>query len=408
MNGGFRRSMAWLHTWAGLLFGWAILVILVTGSLAVFEQAITDWMRAAESGPWAADAGVRRWSRGGEHFTRLHYSFHADMAGIWAVGLITVAFLTVIVTGVITHARIIRDVFTFRPGMGLRSWLDAHAVLGVMTLPFLVMIAYTGLALFHVTYMPAGVLVHYDDYYGGYDAVVYGEETAATAETRRPVPALTSHPPLYAPVRQESAPRAARQTMVVLHLAGYGGAAVKWLYFLSGMAGAAGVAAGLHAFTCKRAQRHASGRWSRRLLGAVERMNCGVVAGLCVAAAAYFWSNRLLPAALDGPAELEILLFCAAWAACMIHAFARPAAAAWREQFAAAAALCAALPLLNALTSDIGLDRTLPAGRWALASVDLVALCMAAAFAWIALRIGAARRVAARRGGRPLRVSNAA
>ena len=32
MKEGFRQSMAWLHTWSGLLFGWLLFAIFLTGT----------------------------------------------------------------------------------------------------------------------------------------------------------------------------------------------------------------------------------------------------------------------------------------------------------------------------------------------------------------------------------------
>ena len=39
------QSMAWLHTWGGLIVGWLLFVIFLTGSLAVFDQEIDNWMQ---------------------------------------------------------------------------------------------------------------------------------------------------------------------------------------------------------------------------------------------------------------------------------------------------------------------------------------------------------------------------
>ena len=33
MKEGFRQAMAWLHTWAGLIFGWLLFAIFLTGTL---------------------------------------------------------------------------------------------------------------------------------------------------------------------------------------------------------------------------------------------------------------------------------------------------------------------------------------------------------------------------------------
>ena len=64
--------------------------------------------------------------------------------------------LVAVFSGVITHKKIIKDFFTFRPGKGQCSWLDAHNVVSVMSLPFFVMITYSGLVFFLYQYMPAG------------------------------------------------------------------------------------------------------------------------------------------------------------------------------------------------------------------------------------------------------------
>lgn len=46
MNGGFRQSMGWLHTWCGLTCGWLLCAIMLTGTLSVFREPITRWMQA--------------------------------------------------------------------------------------------------------------------------------------------------------------------------------------------------------------------------------------------------------------------------------------------------------------------------------------------------------------------------
>ncbi|WP_205904184.1 PepSY-associated TM helix domain-containing protein, partial [Pseudomonas viridiflava] len=37
--------MAWLHTWIGLLFGWLLSAIFLTGTLSYFKDEITQWMQ---------------------------------------------------------------------------------------------------------------------------------------------------------------------------------------------------------------------------------------------------------------------------------------------------------------------------------------------------------------------------
>ena len=45
MKEGFRQAMAWLHTWAGLIFGWLLFAIFLTGTLAYFKDEISHWMQ---------------------------------------------------------------------------------------------------------------------------------------------------------------------------------------------------------------------------------------------------------------------------------------------------------------------------------------------------------------------------
>ncbi|HEV7314113.1 PepSY-associated TM helix domain-containing protein [Sphingopyxis sp.] len=44
MKNGFRQSMAWLHTWTGLVLGWLLFAIFVTGTASYFQEEITAWM----------------------------------------------------------------------------------------------------------------------------------------------------------------------------------------------------------------------------------------------------------------------------------------------------------------------------------------------------------------------------
>jgi len=43
MKEGFRQAMAWLHTWAGLIFGWLLFAIFLTGTLSYFKDEISHW-----------------------------------------------------------------------------------------------------------------------------------------------------------------------------------------------------------------------------------------------------------------------------------------------------------------------------------------------------------------------------
>ena len=45
MRKSFTQEMSWLHTWAGLIMGWLLVPVFLTGSLCVFWHEITVWAR---------------------------------------------------------------------------------------------------------------------------------------------------------------------------------------------------------------------------------------------------------------------------------------------------------------------------------------------------------------------------
>lgn len=220
MKRTFTLSMAWLHSWAGLFFGWLLFGILFTGAIAVFHAEITYWVtpemrgqvrydrdRAIEVGQtyledhapdarvwrltlpserepvvkayWRDGAGngttrrlqpdtgepIQRETRGGGFFIDYHYMINLsrkDIAlgpvGLWIVGMAGIVMLVACISGVVMHKRIFKDLFLFRPRASRhRSWLDAHNTLSVLPLPFHIIIVYTGLVTLYWLYVPAGI-----------------------------------------------------------------------------------------------------------------------------------------------------------------------------------------------------------------------------------------------------------
>jgi uncharacterized iron-regulated membrane protein len=51
--------MAWLHTWSGLLLGWLMFLIFVTGSLSFFRSEINFWMRPELHRAYRAAGGAK-------------------------------------------------------------------------------------------------------------------------------------------------------------------------------------------------------------------------------------------------------------------------------------------------------------------------------------------------------------
>lgn len=214
MKGTFRLSMTWLHTWSGLLLGWVLFAIFVTGTATYYKWEITRWMQpelhragtpidaahtamrkldtvAARSPQWFVDLpddrrpatsllwrnpdGPRRFSRetidpvsgekvtardtrGGDFFYRFHFQLQLPHPwGRYLAGVAAMFMFIALISGVVTHRRFFVEFFTFRPGrVSLRSWLDFHNVTAVLALPFYVMITYSALVIFMSMYMPWG------------------------------------------------------------------------------------------------------------------------------------------------------------------------------------------------------------------------------------------------------------
>jgi uncharacterized iron-regulated membrane protein len=128
------------------------------------QQPLRDFAAAPQTG---ATLQARE-TAGGEFFYRFHFELRTahkgrwTIQGRWVVGVATLMMFIALLTGVVTHRRIFKDFFTFRPRKGgQRAWLDAHNVSGVLVLPFYLMITFSGLMIFHAMYMPAGIAAVY-------------------------------------------------------------------------------------------------------------------------------------------------------------------------------------------------------------------------------------------------------
>jgi uncharacterized iron-regulated membrane protein len=381
---------------------------------------------------------VVRGTLGGHHFVDFHYELHAGTVGLWIVGIAAMAMLVALVSGVITHKRIFKDFFTFRPKKGQRSWLDAHNAVAVLTLPFQFMIAYTGIVISGTTFMPAGKLVQYGagtTAQSQFAAELGGEAKAARTGRPMPVPDLealaargqqltgqpvravvidhpgdagarigvygwnsegeslrrlsgTSGMALFSAATGEvqrvrlpggadgGAAMLAQSAMGGLHMVTFGGWGMKWLYFLCGLAGTAMMGTGAILFIVKRRHKHLGefGGATARVYRLVEALNVAAIAGLAVACVGFLWANRLIPVAIDHRAGWELRVFFGLWALSLVHAFVRQPARAWREQLGALAALCLLLPVLNFLTTGDHLPAQLMHGDWESSGVELGAV----------------------------------
>lgn len=171
-----------------------------------------------------------------------------------------------------------------------------------------------------------------------------------------------------------------------LHMVKFGGLAMKWLYFLCGLAGAAMMATGAILFMVKRRSRHQGefGSATARVYRLIEGLNVAAIAGLGLGCIGYLWANRLVPVGLAHRDDWELAVFFGLWGLALVHALACAPATAWRQQMGLLAMLCLLLPLLNWITVGEPLSAHMLEGDWESAGVELFCLAtgLAAAWAW--------------------------
>lgn len=217
----FRQVQATLHSWFGMVVLWSVFLIFFTGSIAYFRTEINLWSKpenflylkkpiqpfesaqvaydylttyAPEAKRWRvtlADArmpfNTLQWqeqkdkyqklqdpstgliledgreSLGGDFFFKLHYSLYPlpDVVGRTIVVIIAILLIIALITGILTHKKIIKEFFVFRSFKGQRTLLDLHHITGVITCPFYLVMAFTGMMIFFYLVMPWGLTQQY-------------------------------------------------------------------------------------------------------------------------------------------------------------------------------------------------------------------------------------------------------
>lgn len=332
--------------------------------------------------------------------------FHADLHlgdpwGLLLTGLLGLTLLASIVTGVITHRKVLKEAFTFRPFRSLRLlFTDSHKALGIWGLAFHAVISFTGafLGLAVVILFPAAAYVSFQG-----DVEALAEEFLPMDEPARSGVAadLNVADVLYSVQDSDEGPvvsavllggRDANAVVVVntlagkgivgstlrykadtaelqtryttfsrlggaagpvldamfpLHFGNFGGVAVKYLWFILGLT------TGLLAVTgsmiwIERRVYGTSGNLSHKSYRRISRLTVGACCGVVIAVACLFHAQLLLDVAPQKLGTWLGILFFTSWAASIVWALFRSNDyQTTRELIAVAGALYAVVPLVN-------------------------------------------------------------
>ena len=465
MKPDFRKTMIWLHTYSGLLLGWLLFAIFVTGTLSYFSNEINHWMKhpggapasshramdaayqqlktkAPNAGQWQiAPAHDRRpvmtigWrdterhrlalradgselqpevaTRGGDFFVSFHYALQLrNYGGRYLSGLAALAMLLAVFSGIFTHRRFFKDFFTLRKQNLQRFTTDFHAISGVITLPFCLMIGLSALVIYINLYVPWLADSHFDKGYRQMSQAVSAQLPRlpkADADSPRVEP-IASLAPILDDVRQrwpatividsirldqphaqqgrivvqgidqqrltnqrqhlvyssqtgeplpglpdEGIARQIRRVLYGLHEGHFADRDLRWLFFIQGLFASALIATGLILWLDKRQAKQAGNATGQRI---VRILNGGAIGGLPFAVGCYLLANQWLPPELADRTDWQVNLFLLSWAGMLSLFLLLSEKRAWRTTLALTGSCFALIAIgdLPGLWSAILLD----------------------------------------------------
>jgi len=483
MKSSTLRTYIAVHTWVGLVAGFCLFIAFYAGAVTIFHEALHAWetpppktARPAAEPQALIDAVLatqpkaresfylrlpseyepelilefderhfrfdaagkleefKQHSQLSEFIYRLHYTAGLPRSwGLYTLGVICVLYGVALASGVIVYApTFFKDLFALRIGKNIkRMWQDAHNAIGILSLPFHLMYAWSSaiLALGVVLLAPFQYLI-----FDGKLLQLVGPDIylAAPAKASGVAAPLVPLPQLMATMRREapgievgslfyrhagdanaqveaygkidqntvasmaaavlngstgklerlmmpenfSAGTRFLRSLQALHFGGFGQAAVQWMYFILGMAGAFLFYSGnLLWIEARRKRQSLVQPRSGKLMA---QGTLGVCLGCVAGVSAVFLINKLGPAdALplwEERGYYAVFLLCVAWA------FARPPARAAHELLMLCAGLTLAIPLAHWAGSGVNPLLALVEGDGVVVGVALVALTFAALY----------------------------
>lgn len=456
MQKSIRQSMAWLHSWTGLIFGWLLFAIFLMGSLSYYRHDISLWMQpslahiqvnqdtaihmayqyleqqAPDAKTWFMNVANQQkpvnqiyWQRpngayenktlnpntgqelnlaqtqGGDFFYQLHFQLFGVpiLVGRLIVSLAAFIMLIALISGVITHKKILTDFFTLRAFKGQRSYLDFHNVSSVIALPFFLTITFTGLAIFFYLYLPWGMQKLYPEnnfqYFEEINAKItpkiennspaqmqsihnlmqplqreWGKTEYSTIHVKNPnteqaqitfteakdhsitrnqaqitLNAVTGKK--LSSTKNNSAIATLNAGVYGLHMATFAQPLLRLALFFSGLLGCVMVASGLLLWSLKRQLQTKTEKFH---VGhyLVQRLNISAIVGLPIAVLGYFYANRI-GLLIQSSQNYEVMSFFIIWLSIFGMSLCIKKQYLWKINLGIFIALAFCLPVFNFL-----------------------------------------------------------
>ena len=355
---------------------------------------------------------------------RLHYSLNLPL-GNYLIGFVTLAFLYIIFSGVLIHAKdFVKGFFRYRAkGRARSQLLDIHNVIGVISLPYTLMLAVTGL-IFNlvIIYQVAFAFILYqgdvdallsdagiisstsewsnepwesppiDDLYqqqlqkwGTIPSQVritnYGDSGAILEIFGDTAEGLGGRYSISYNLSDQSinysepsnTPNAVTEGIGVvgsLHFGNFAGFDLRVIYFLLGIAVCALIVTGNLLWVSQR-----EGKMSSAKLVFIECFTLGSTAGLAVATAISFLAERLLPVSMTNRADMLVNCFVVSLLLVTVYIwFARDRRMALVNLLGCFSLICFSIVFVDLIFFKTALISAIDTGQIALIGVDVAIL----------------------------------
>lgn len=494
------KSFLDVHTWTGLGAGLALFIAFYAGAITVFTYELDRWdsfstARVAEPSPaaaqrlldmalaaqpgmydnlrldlpgrWYPTYQVRWFERlqdgsfkthefrlnidgsldrepDPSHLSGLIYRLHytaglPDTVGLYTLGVICVIYGIALVSGVVLFLPgFFKDLFALRPGSNKkRFWLDAHNIVGMLSLPWHIMFAWSSAILCIGVFLlaPFQFLVFGEDLTEKFGAELglpphlepTGEPAPLLAVDEllaiagRELPNMTLQQLRFSHVGDSNSMVTVRgdantdtllssaavnlnastgevlsvsdplsatpgaqfySGLIDLHFVTFGGYTAKWAYFFLGLAGAFLFYSGNLLFIETRRKRRQMEQPQGTLF--LARLNSGVCLGCMAGISAAFLASRGLTG-WEHRADFTEYTYYTVFFGAIVWSFTRHVASASRDLLYLCALFTAAIPLFDLIFAGTPYWRSALSGHWALLCVDLLAVMGAVAF-WLMAR----------------------